>query len=94
VSDIPGASSCAVFSQYAASLQDQSKAPDIHSLSLRASTEELSDSFNVQDQVPDDSYTQDHQFAPCIFVGNPHKDSQVLASLGYSQSKTSFNQVH
>ena len=50
MSDIPGASSCAVFSQYAASLQDQSKAPDIHSLSLRASTEELLASFNSQDQ--------------------------------------------
>ena len=37
-------------------------------VSLRAYMEELSASFNTQDQAPDDLHTQDHQCAPCIFV--------------------------
>ena len=50
-------------------------------VSLRAYMEELSASFNTQDQVPDDSYTQDHRGAPCIFFDIPHKGSQVFARL-------------
>jgi hypothetical protein len=47
--------------------------------------EELSASFNTQDQDPDDSkslddtHGQDRQCAPCIIVDNLRKDSQVLA---------------
>jgi hypothetical protein len=45
----------------------QAKASDIHLLSLRASMEELSASFNAQDQAPDDPHAQDHPCAPWIF---------------------------
>ena len=34
--------------------------------------EELSASFNAQDQAPDDLHTQDRQCAPCIFVDYFH----------------------
>jgi hypothetical protein len=50
--DIPGASSRALLLRHTASLQAQSKAPDI--LSLRAYTEELLASLNAQAQAPDD----------------------------------------
>ena len=50
--DIPGASSRAVFLRHTASLQAQSKAPDLYA--LRAYTEELLGSLNAQAQVPDD----------------------------------------
>jgi hypothetical protein len=43
--------------------------------------EELSASFNTQDQSPDDPYSQDHRCVPCIFVDIPHKGSQVLVKL-------------
>jgi hypothetical protein len=43
--------------------------------------EELSASFNAQDQAPDDSYAQDRRGAPCIFFDIPRKGSQVLARL-------------
>ncbi len=49
--DIPGASSRALLLRHTASLQAQSKAPDI--LSLRAYTEELLVSLNAQAQAPD-----------------------------------------
>ena len=52
VSDIPGASSRAAFLRHTASLQAQSKAPDIYS--LRAYTEEFLASLNAQAQAPDD----------------------------------------
>jgi hypothetical protein len=45
----------AVSSCYAVSLPAQALAPDIHLVSLRAYMEELSVSFNTQDQAPDDS---------------------------------------
>ena len=50
--DIPGASARALLLRHTASLQAQSKAPDI--LSLRAYTEELLASLNAQAQAPDD----------------------------------------
>ena len=50
--DIPGASSRALLLRHTASLQAQSKAPDIYS--LRAYTEELASSLNAQAQAPDD----------------------------------------
>jgi len=43
--------------------------------------EELSASFNSQDQFPDDPHVQDRQCAPCIFVENPRQCSQMLARL-------------
>jgi hypothetical protein len=49
--DIPGASSRALLLRHTASLQAQSKTPDI--LSLRAYTEELLASLNAQAQAPD-----------------------------------------
>jgi hypothetical protein len=52
VPDIPGASSRIPSLRHTASLQAQSKAPDIYS--LRASTEELLASLNSQAQAPDD----------------------------------------
>ena len=67
-------------SRYVVPLQAQSLASDIQLVSLHPYMEELSVSFNVQDQVPDDSYTQDHRCVPCIF-DIPRKGSQVLASL-------------
>ncbi len=39
-----------------------------HLLSLRAYMEELSASFNAQDQAPDDFHAQDRQCDPYIFV--------------------------
>jgi hypothetical protein len=36
--------------------------------------EEVSVSFNAQDQAPDDSYAQDRRVDPCIFFDIPHKD--------------------
>jgi hypothetical protein len=51
-SDIPGVSSRAPFFRHTVSVQAQSKAPDI--CSVRAYTEELLASFNVQAQAPDD----------------------------------------
>jgi hypothetical protein len=50
--DIPGASSRVAFLRHTASLQTQSKVPDIYS--LRSSTEEILASLNDQAQVPDD----------------------------------------
>jgi hypothetical protein len=41
---------------------------DFHLVSLRTYMEELSASFNAQDQAPDDLHTQDQQCDPCIFV--------------------------
>ncbi len=43
--------------------------------------EELSASFNAQDQVPDDLHAQDRQCAPCIFVQNSHHCRQELLRL-------------
>ncbi len=61
--DIPVVSSRAAFSRCAVSLQDQSKVPDLHSLS--SSTEELwsssLSSFNTQSKVPD------IHFVVCVF---------------------------
>jgi hypothetical protein len=53
-SDIPGVTLHDVSSRYAASVQAQSLASDILLVSLRAYMEELSTSFNTQDQAPDD----------------------------------------
>jgi hypothetical protein len=53
--DIPGVSLSTVSSRYAASLQTQSLGPDIHLVSFHTSMEDLSTSFNTQDQAPDDS---------------------------------------
>jgi hypothetical protein len=50
--DIPGASSRALLLRHTASLQTQSKTPDV--LSLRAYTEEFLASLNTQAQAPDD----------------------------------------
>jgi hypothetical protein len=50
-------------------------------MSLRTYMEELSASFNTQDQAPDDPYAQDRRCAQCIFVDIPRKGSQVLARL-------------
>ena len=43
--------------------------------------EELSASFNAQDQAPDDFHAQDRQCAPCIFVENSRHCRQVLPRL-------------
>jgi hypothetical protein len=43
--------------------------------------EELSASFNTQDQAPDDSYDQDRRGAPRIFFDSSRKGSQVFARL-------------
>ncbi len=66
---------------YTASLQTQDLAPDIQLVSLYAYMEDLSVSFNTQDQAPDDSYVQDRRCAPCI----PRKDSHVLPRLHTKQ---------
>jgi hypothetical protein len=54
--------------------------------------EELSASFNSQDQVPDDLHTQDRQCATCIFT-IPDQNLQ-----GYPRRRTSrtfpFNKCH
>ena len=52
-----------------ASFNAQAKAPDIHLLSLHASMEELSTSFQI------------HPCAPCIFVEKSRHCRQVLARL-------------
>ncbi len=75
--DIAGVPSHAVSSRYAASLQSQALAPDIHLLSLRTYMEELLVSFNTPDLAPDDSYAQDRRCAPCI----PRKGNHVLGRL-------------
>ena len=79
--DIPGVSLHAASSPYAASLQAQSLVSAIQLVLLREYMEELSVSFNAQDQAPDDSYAQDRRCAPCIFFDIPRKGSQVLARL-------------
>ena len=43
--------------------------------------EELSASFNAQDQAPDDFHAQDRQCAPCTFVENSRHSSQVIPRL-------------
>ena len=72
---------CNVLSVYIGSFNDQSKDPDISSLSLRASKEELSVSFNDQDRAPDDPFhVQDSQCAPCdLSTSSPF--SQVFPRL-------------
>ena len=50
-------------------------------LSFRVSTEELLVSLNTQDQVPDDTHTQNRQCVPCDFVENPLHYGQVLVRL-------------
>jgi hypothetical protein len=52
--------------------------------------EELSASFNTQDQNPDDSYTLDHRGAPCIFFDIPHKGNQALTRLHTKQDILHF----
>ena len=73
-------------------METQSKDPDIYSLSLCVSTEDLLSSFNTQDQTPDDpyTYTQDRQCAPFDFVENPLHGIQVLARLLTKDNITSF----
>ncbi len=53
-SDIPDVPLRAVSSCYTVSLPDQVLKLDIHLVSLREYMEELSGSFNAQDQAPDD----------------------------------------
>ena len=73
--DIPGASSCAAFLRHTASLQAQSKAPDIYS--LRAYTEEFLASLNAQAQAPDDpSQTK----APDIHLLSFHASMEELSA--------------
>jgi hypothetical protein len=79
--DIPGVTLNDVCSWYEASVQVQSLVSDILLLSFLANMEEFSTSFNSQDQVPDDPYSQAHRCVPCIFVDIPHKDNQVIESL-------------
>jgi hypothetical protein len=97
-SDIPDVSLHNDSSRYATSFQDQSLVSDIQVVSLRVYMEEISASFNTQDQVPDDSYTQDHRGDPCIFFDIPHKGTQVFVDNsrkviqvfeGYTRSKSS-----
>ena len=59
-------------------------------VSLRAYMEELSASFNTQNQGPDDSYSQDRRCAPCILVDIPHEGRQVLAKLHTKQDISHF----
>ncbi len=51
------------------------------SLSLRAYIEMLLDSFNAQEQAPDDILAQDRQWAPCLFVECLHHGSPVFVRL-------------
>ena len=83
--DIPGVPLRTVSSCYTASLQAQALVPDIHLVSIRVYMEDLSTSFNSQDQAPDDSqapddtHVQDRQCVPRNFVENLRKDRQEFA---------------
>jgi hypothetical protein len=57
--------------------------------------EELSVSFNAQDQAPDDLHAQDRQCAPCIFVDCFHLGKQELVRFTTKQdvSHLSFQLV-
>jgi hypothetical protein len=48
--------------------------------------EELSDSFNSQDQAPDDLHSQDRQCAPCIFVDYSHHGRPELVRFTTKQN--------
>ncbi len=85
-SDIPDVPLSVVSSRYAVSLQDQVLASDIQLVSLHTYMEELSTSFNTQDQAPDDSYAQDRRCAPCI----PRKGNHVFARLHTKQVISHF----
>jgi hypothetical protein len=52
---------------------------DIQLVSLREYMEQLSVSFNSQDQAPDYPYAHDRRCPPCIFVDIPPKGRQVVA---------------
>ena len=65
-------------------------------LSLRAYMDELSASFNAQDQAPDDLHAQDRQCDQCIFVENSrHNCRRELLKLHTQQdvSHLSLQQV-
>jgi hypothetical protein len=53
--------------------------------------EELSASFNAQDQAPDDLHAQDPQCAPYIFVENSHHHGQQLLRLPTKQDVSHFS---
>ena len=53
--------------------------------------EEISASFNSQDQDPDDFHTQDRQCVPCIFVEIFHHCRQELSSLPTKQDISHFS---
>jgi hypothetical protein len=72
-------SSRVAFSFYEASLQAQSKAPDIQFLSFHVSTEELLASFNTQDEAPDDPSIQDCRCVPLDFLKTPFWFRQVFS---------------
>ncbi len=63
----------------------QTLVSDFHLLSLRAYMEDLSTSFNDQDQVPDDLHAQDRQCAPCIFVDYFHHGRPELVRFTTTQ---------
>jgi hypothetical protein len=64
---------------------------DSHFLSLRAYMEEISVSFNDQDQDPNDLHTQDRQRAPCIFGENSHHYRPELLRLPTKQDVSHFS---
>ena len=53
--------------------------------------EELSASFNDQDQAPDDLHAQDRQRAPCIFVENSHHCRPEILRLPTKQDVSHFS---
>jgi hypothetical protein len=53
--------------------------------------QEVSASFNAQDQAPDDLHDQDRQCAPCIFVENSHHRGQELLRLPTKEDVSHFS---